>query len=134
MKNLFMRIALSKTTIKLKILSMWHEITGHNVHLEIPGSDMSQCIVCYQMPTFFLFQLVCFSLNLTGNNIPLKSMQRDMIQGSSRNRIRYSSLSTILDINFYCCRDTFLVPKSKMYGILVQWAQYNKFVDNRSKN
>ena len=97
-----MRIALSKTTIKLKILPMWHEITRHNVHLEIPSSDMSQCIVCYQMPTFFLFQLVCFSLNLTGSNIPLKSMQREMIQGSSGNRMRYSSLATILAINFYC--------------------------------
>ena len=27
-----------------------------------------------------------------------------------------------------------LVPKPRMYGILVQWAQYNKFVENGSKN
>ena len=32
------------------------------------------------------------------------------------------------------CRDTFLVPKPKMYGILTQWTQYNKFVENGSKN
>ena len=23
------------------------------------------------------------------------------------------------------CRDTFLIPKPKMYGILAQWAKYN---------
>ena len=32
------------------------------------------------------------------------------------------------------CRDRFLVSKLKMYGILAQWAQYNKFVESRSKN
>ena len=27
-----------------------------------------------------------------------------------------------------------LQPKPKMYGILAQWAQYNKFVESGSKN
>ena len=32
------------------------------------------------------------------------------------------------------CRDTFLVPKPKMYGISAQWAKYNKFIESESKN
>ena len=28
------------------------------------------------------------------------------------------------------CRVTILGPKSKVYGVLVQWAQYNEFVEN----
>ena len=32
------------------------------------------------------------------------------------------------------CRAKNLEPKPKMYGVLVQWAQYNEFVENESKN
>ena len=40
-------------------------------------------------------------------------------------------LNNISDIH---CRNTFLVHKPKVYGTSVQWAQYNKFVESRSKN
>ena len=31
-------------------------------------------------------------------------------------------------------RDVFVAPKLKVYEILIQWAQYNKFVESGLKN